>query len=299
MAECAHADVLADNGLRENARGIIKTFGLTDNELVFNHIIYLLYVSRRYNVPVNTALWDDNLLNHKLFPRGEKISAMLAASWKRPASRDFLATISSQSAGIVQSMRKGYGFVFVEYKPECYEGRGEYYDFSTGMTRYGYYRHILRIDRLLRLVRVDAYVKCTKAERSAFVRARTDPFTGIGSKLQIDHRRPVSACDKLGISPAVLTSQSLVDTIDGRTVADLNFQCLTASSNTHKREVCSKCLRGGTIELPDGLGVLRLCYRQSWDDPRCAHLEKCVGCWLFDPTRPAFPLPEVGKIWTL
>lgn len=113
---------------------------------------------------------------------------------------------------------------------------------------------------------------CDKAHLKKFLSGKVDPFTMSGKKLEVDHRTPVAACRIDGRAPAVLTNES----IDNGT-AEEEFQVLSSSMNSLKREACTTCLRTNTISVPPCLAG-----RMRWPTSREG---TCVGCVWHNPCR--------------
>ena len=213
-------------------------------------------------IEINEKIWDKDLLLHPpLLKLRDKLLVLVNLTYLINCPIRELNRVSNQSAKSCEDLRKR-GFIFKER-----EGSSGYYS---------YWLNSVECRKIIGVCEVkdplSCYVKCSKDKLKSFLLNKRDPFIGSRNGLQLDHRTPVKACEKLGIQPAVLTDKMI---LNGS--AEKEFQLLTKNNNRKKAEVCKKCLVGEDIFLPHAV-VHKDAYKNRWDS-FCEENKSCVGCW--------------------
>jgi hypothetical protein len=235
----------------------------------------------------NDALLDPDILLHPdaLMPTAPTTLAVLASCWRRNVPLADLARIGSQPAAQCRDLRDKHHVVFAGSGRDYVERHP-----TLGRTR--------RIQGFAsgRILEERDLIRLSPKDRQAFLKGKRDPLTGSTSNLEIDHRTPAAAARKVGRAPDTL---SKADLEDGS--AEELFQALNKTTNARKREVCTKCLDGGEIEIPPvaAAGKPEGHWRRTFADPRAAHLPPeappCLGCFWH---RPELSFEEACRRWT-
>lgn len=205
----------------------------------------------------------DELAELKVFPRSVRLVALLLLNWKRDASLIEQARVSAQAGKPRQILRDEYGFIFRNSKNprQTFRKNGLEYTRIESQDLSKLTKPTVTSTRLI----------------SLFLKDKKDFLTGESSHLQVDHRIPVSACKVAGIKPKELT-QELIDSGE----ADKHFMAITNRTNCRKREVCTKCLRGEQIELPECIDSSK--YKTHFKQAPLDATNPCLGCFYHDHT---------------
>jgi hypothetical protein len=219
----------------------------------------------------NSNIFDTDFLNiPKEFLPGKNARVewrVLFATWKREAHVDELKNISGQVAGVLKSLRRR-GFIQV--------GKGSLFYVNKTLRSISGWQTPFLENR--------TFIKLSSKARKEIFKNRRDVITRGRNRNEIDHRTPVSACIRLGIQPAELTT-GMINEPGWEAYFDKYFQCISIYRNADKRELCAKCLSGGDILLPEiakELEKYKGPYKKRWDSLN-TETKSCVGCFYYDP----------------
>ena len=215
-----------------------------------------------FNVDRNFNLLTNEFLNKKLLPKSANQQMLaLIYCYKQKCVSTYMNRKIGHPPKTLQMLRD-IGFNFKRDGTENYTFRENGKD----------YREITGFEDL----KVDSfknYFNITTNEQKALSKGRRDPLNSKTTGLQKDHRTPVDACKKLGITPAFLNKDTII-------AFDKNFQFFSIETNTKKRDVCRECINGTNIFIPDMI-VLQYCYKLKWDELN-EETQSCIGCFWHD-----------------
>ena len=236
-------------------------------------ILMFLKACKAENVKINEKIWDKKLLMFCNLPTASKELAIINLAYHRQCPNKKLAEVSDQQSKPIQRLRE-LGFIF----KESLASNGPRYTQNGTRMIVGFKAKKL----------YSSLKKCSKF--NDFKNSHHDPITSQKHSLELDHRTPNIACNKLKIAPKQLTNE-LIET--GQ--ADDYFQFLSRSTNCIKREACKKCIVGQTIPLPDV--ICKEIYKQHWDE-MCEKTKSCIGCFHHNYKKPQFPEKHKAT-WTI
>jgi len=113
----------------------------------------------------------------------------------------------------------------------------------------------------------DKVISDFKRNKKCFLSGLNEP-----EKLEIDHRMPVTVCNRERIMLPVMTKESVES---GE--ADKEFMVISKSINSLKREICLKCTNGEGIRMP---GVID--HRKYVASINLELKIPCLGCFWYN-----------------
>lgn len=247
-----------------DAKDIIREYRLLDNDLVFERIKEIFRAEITYDVRRNLNMFSNDLLNKESFPKStQQELGLLIACYKRFISLKELGLISNQSAKPLLTLKRELGFKFAN------SGTTHNTIKENGVIG----RKIVSFTEPEQSI-YSAYIKLSEKEIKQLRKDKEDPLTGSARGLQVDHKTPVEAHKKLMTTPQMLDRSTVPYFV-------LYFQFLSASTNSSKREVCVKCLKGEQIELPAVMVPHRSFFKEFWDNGNI-ETGTCIGCFWHD-----------------
>lgn len=258
-----------EDKVKEEAKERIRKHGLVDysdsnnDKRILKTLIDVFKTEKKFNVDRNFNLLTNEFLNKKILPKSanQQFLALIFCYKQKCISTDMNRKIGHPPKTL--QMLRDIGFIFRRYGNENYTFRenGKDYREITGFED-------LEVDSLKN------YFNISIKEQKILAANRIDPLNSKTVGLQKDHRTPVAACKKLGITPAYLNKDTII-------AFDKNFQFLSKESNTKKRDVCRECINNNSIIfIPEAI-ILQFNYKVKWDDLN-EKTQSCIGCFWHD-----------------
>lgn len=270
---------------RSEVREVIREYGeeFEVSERAVKRIVALREIREEYDLPRNPSVFHEELLNEVAedhFPSsGTKELGILYLLYRREGSSRELGRVGDQPAAQVRDLRqKGFRC----FHPDAEDGIVP----KGGTTTYKPQDATENHRKIIKYEAPAAKVgsRVSPRVRRQFLKGKRDPLNGTTSRLEVDHRMPVSACRKAGVEPKELTEQM----IEAGT-AEEHFQVLSRQNNQIKRQVCQACLRGEEIRIPSAFEKYKDHYKRYWTNQG---EDSCKGCFWYNPHEPEVPLPE-------
>lgn len=258
-----------ENKIREEAKERIRKHGLVDysnlddNIRILKTIVDIFKTEKKFNVDRNFNLLTNEFLNKKVLPKSanQQMLALIYCYKQKCISTDMNRKIGHPPKTL--QILRDIGFNFRRDGTENYTFRENGKDCReiTGFED-------LEVDNLKH------YFNITAKDQKILSKNRRDPLNSKNVGLQKDHRTPVAACKKLGITPAYLNKDTIV-------TFDKNFQFLSVETNTKKRDVCRECINNEAVIFIPDLIIPQCYYKLKWDELN-EETQSCIGCFWHD-----------------